>query len=46
VLSHQNSVLNFLKSSSGTCVSPPVLLGIGGGDPGDLPTVQEEAPPP
>ena len=39
-LSHQTSVLDFFKSSSGTRASPPELLDIGDGDPDDPPTVQ------
>jgi hypothetical protein len=45
-LSRQTSVLDFLKSSSGTRASPPVLLDIGSYDRDDAPTVQEEVPPP
>ena len=40
------SVLDFFKSSSGTQALPPVLLDTGHDDPDDLPTVQEEGPPP
>ena len=39
------SVFDFFKSSSGTRVSPPVLLDIGDDDPDDRPTVQEEEHP-
>jgi hypothetical protein len=42
----QASVLDFLKASSGTCVSSPVFLDIVDDDPGDTPTIQEEVPPP
>jgi hypothetical protein len=41
-LSHQTSVLDFFKSSSGPCTSPPLLLGIRDDDPVDPPTVQEK----
>jgi hypothetical protein len=44
-LSGQTSVLDLLKSSSGTFAWPPVLLDIGDGD-ADVPlTVQDEVPP-
>jgi hypothetical protein len=39
-LSGQNSVLDFIKSSSGSRVSPPVLLESGEGDPLDRSAVQ------
>jgi hypothetical protein len=44
-LSCQNSVLDFIKSSSGTRASPPVLLDMEGDDPHDLSTLQQEVPP-
>jgi len=44
-LSGQNSALDFSKSSSGTLLSPPVLLDIGKDDTDGPPTVQEEVPP-
>jgi hypothetical protein len=36
-------VLDFFNSSSGTCASPLLLLGIGGDDPDDPPSCQEDA---
>lgn len=45
-LSGQTSVMGFLKLSSGTLTSPPVLLDAGDGDLGDSPVGQEEVPPP
>jgi len=39
-LSHQTSVLDFFKSSSGAHASPLVLLDTGDGEPDDPPTVQ------
>jgi hypothetical protein len=42
----QTSVFDFFKPSSGTRVSPPVLLDTGDDDPDDMMTVQEEVPPP
>jgi hypothetical protein len=42
----QNSVSDFFKITPGTHASTPVLLDTGDGDTGDLPTVQEEVPPP
>jgi hypothetical protein len=44
-LLHQTAVLKFFKSSSGTRALPPVLLDTGD-DSDDMPTVQEEVPPP
>jgi len=38
-------VLDFLKSSSRTRASPPVLLDIGDNTHDDLPAAEEEAPP-
>jgi hypothetical protein len=38
--------LAFFQSSSRTPAWPPVLLDIGDDDLDDLPTVQEEVPPP
>ena len=40
--SRQTSVLDFLKSSSGTRVSPPVLVNTGCDDPDDRSTFQKE----
>jgi hypothetical protein len=46
-LSGQTSVIGFLKLSSGTVTSPPILLLVAGaGELGDSPVVQEEVPPP
>jgi len=36
------SVLNFIKPSSGTCAAPPLLSNVGGNDPDNPPTDQEE----
>jgi hypothetical protein len=36
------SALNFIKPSSGTCAAPPVLSNVGGDDPDNPPTDQEE----
>jgi hypothetical protein len=44
-LSRQTSVLDFLKSSSGTHALTLALLGIGDGDTGDTFSVQEEVRP-
>jgi hypothetical protein len=44
--SHQTSVLDSFKSSSGTHASPVVLLDTEDDDPDVLSTVQEEVPPP
>lgn len=38
------SVIDFLKSSSGIPLSPPVMLGTKD-DPDDRPTVEEHVPP-
>ena len=38
-------MLDFLKYSSGTRASPPVLLDIGGNTLEDLPAAGEETPP-
>jgi hypothetical protein len=38
-LSLQTAALDFLKSTSGTCVSPSVLLDTANEEPDDLPTV-------
>ena len=43
-LSIQTSMLDSFKSNSESYISPPVLLGIGDDDPGDLLTVQEKVP--
>jgi hypothetical protein len=40
-LSHDSSMLDFFKSSSGTPTSSPVLLEIGDDDPDDTPIVKE-----
>jgi len=40
-LSHDSSMLDFFKLSSGTPASPPVLLEIGDDDPDDTPIVKE-----
>jgi hypothetical protein len=45
-LYRQFSVLYFLKSSSGTYASPPVLFYIEGDNPDEPPAVQLEVPPP
>jgi hypothetical protein len=45
-LSRQISVLDFLKASSGTRASPPVLLDVENGGPNDSPTVQVQVPSP
>jgi hypothetical protein len=45
-LSYSTSVLNFFKSSTWTCASPPVLLDIEGDDPDGLPTIQVKVPLP
>ena len=42
----QNSVSDFFKISPRTHASLPVLLDNGDGGTDDLPTVQEEVPPP
>jgi hypothetical protein len=39
-------VVGFFTSPAGTCVSPPVLLDTGDGDPNDRPSDQKEMPPP
>ena len=41
----QPSMLDLFRSSSGTRVSPPVLLDIGDDDPYDLPAVHEKVSP-
>jgi hypothetical protein len=41
-LSLQTGALDSLKSTSGTCVSPPVLLDTANEDPDDLPTVNSQ----
>jgi hypothetical protein len=41
-LSLQTSALDSLKSTSATCVSPPVLLGTANDDPDYLPTVHSQ----
>lgn len=41
-LSHDSSMLDFFKSSSGAPASPTVLLEIGDDDPDDTPIVKEE----
>jgi hypothetical protein len=38
-LSHDSSMLDFFKATSGTPASPSVLLEIGDNDPDDTPTV-------
>jgi hypothetical protein len=45
-LPHQTSVLQFFKSSPGNRALPPVLLDTGDDSEDDMPTVQEEVPPP
>lgn len=45
-LSCQTSAIDFFKSSSGTRVSPPVLLNTGDDDPDAQPRVLYEVPPP
>lgn len=45
-LSSQSSGFNSVKSSSETCVAPPVSLKTGDDDPGNRPTDQEEMSPP
>jgi hypothetical protein len=45
-LSHQTSMLDFFKSSSGTYASPSMLLDIGGDDPDDSSQVQKKVPSP
>jgi hypothetical protein len=45
-LCRQTSVSDFFKISPWIHTLPPVLLDTGDGDTDDLPTVQEEVPPP
>lgn len=44
-LSCHSSGLNSIKSSSETCLAPPVLLNIGDNDPGNWSTDEEMSPP-
>ena len=41
----KTSVLDFFRTSSGTCASPHVLLDIGADAAGDMPAVQQEVSP-
>lgn len=45
-LSRHSPVIDFCKSFLETRASPPVLLDVVNGDPGDWPTVLEEISPP
>jgi hypothetical protein len=45
-LSHQRTMHDFFKSSSGTCASTPILMDMADDNPDDPPTVQEKVLPP